>query len=462
MNLSRGDEFALSTLMVLPNNEISIDTTECDYKNEPFIAILNDCLPFLSDQDLSLIAEDIQDFVFGFDKNVENTNLFNRYPGAKLVLSVFRRVFRDTVSEYQKNNLIVEGKPMDPHEQQLCVREMVRGFITILYQRLPCYTAGLDIDLITALSATPYESKSPNGESIAILPSLSWLKRNAVVEFEPLDGIDLEQPQLRALRKQLSICGDGALAICKDDNTGIYKTVGLISQETAQKLPRFRFQKHAEWVFAVADSDGKNHDRVRYCNGTLMLPVFDLQDIYKKKLYSLPINNESREQLASIINATNECKHGAILIIAEKTVIQKEVTRLASIKRGTRLVPPVPLVQNEEVSPILKQFSAMDGAIFLDFDGTCHAFGVILDGIVSNMGNNARGSRYNSTKAYTEWVRETKYPGTSVWGVVKSEDGMIDIFDETKGTKDVGKSQRIRRVLKKFSKLTIDILGHLW
>ena len=66
MNLSRGDEFALSTLMDLPNNEISIDTTECDYKNEPFIAILNDCLPFLSDQDLSLIAEDIQDFVFGF------------------------------------------------------------------------------------------------------------------------------------------------------------------------------------------------------------------------------------------------------------------------------------------------------------------------------------------------------------------------------------------------------------
>ena len=87
---------------------------------------------------------------------------------------------------------------------------------------------------------------------------------------------------------------------------------------------------------------------------------------------------------------------------------------------------------------------------------------MILDGVVSNVGNNARGSRYNSTKAYTEWVRDTKYPGTSVWGVVKSEDGMIDIFDETKGTKDVGKSQRIRRVLKKFSKLTIDILGHLW
>lgn len=442
----------MSVLMDRPIDEVSIDVTECDYRTEPFIDLLNNCLIFLSDQDLSLITEDIQDYVFASDKDAEKTNPFGRYPGSRLMLSVFRGVFRDTVSEYRKNDLIVEGKPMDTHEQQLCVREIVNGVITILYQRLPCYTAGLDIDLITALSAMPYESKSPKGE-IAILPSISWLKGNAAVEFEPLDSIELQQPQLRALRKQLSICSDGALAIGKDNSTGVYKTVGLISQETAQKLPRFRFQKHAEWVFAVSGSDEINHDRVRYCNGTLMLPILDLQDIYQKKLEKLPINKETREKLSSIINATNDCEHGAILIIADKAIIQKEVTRLASNKRGTRLVPPVPLVENKKISPILKQFSAMDGAIFLDFDGECHAFGVILDGIVSNAGNNARGSRYNSTKAYTEWVRNKKYPGIDIWGVVKSEDGMIDIFDETKGTKDVGKLSRIHHFFEKIFKI---------
>ena len=58
-----------------------------------------------------------------------------------------------------------------------------------------------------------------------------------------------------------------------------------------------------------------------------------------------------------------------------------------------------------------------------------------MDGVVNNDGNKARGSRYNSTKAYTEWVRDVKYPDTTILGVVKSEDGMMDIFDKTKGSK---------------------------
>ena len=97
----------------------------------------------------------------------------------------------------------------------------------------------------------------------------------------------------------------------------------------------------------------------------------------------------------------------------------------------------------------------------LDFDGNCYAFGVILDGIVNNDGNNARGSRYNSTKAYTEWVRDVKYPGATILGVVKSEDGMMDIFDETKGSKSADKPLKAPRFLKNFQKIAIDILGHL-
>ena len=76
-------------------------------------------------------------------------------------------------------------------------------------------------------------------------------------------------------------------------------------------------------------------------------------------------------------------------------------------------------------------------------------------------GNNARGSRYNSTKAYTEWVRDVKYPGITILGVVKSEDGMIDFFDETKGSKNVNKSFKSARFLKSFRKFTIDISKHL-
>lgn len=455
MNLLRGDELALTALMDLSAVEVIIDVNEYDYRKEPFASLLNECLPSLSVQDLNLISGDIQEYVLPPDKDAKKTDLFNRYPSAQLVLSEFRLVFRSMVRDYQKKELIVDGQSIDPQKQKLYVHEIVQRLTYLLYQRLTCYTAGLDIDLITSLSATDYESKSPEGENIAILPSLKWLEKNAVAVFEPLDRVALEQPQLRAIRKQLNVCGNGALAVYKDDSTGIYKTVGLISKEVALKFPRFQFQKHAEWLFAVADSKDKGDGRVRYCNGSLMLPVLDLRDVYQKKANRLPIKDKTREQLSHIINAVNGCKHGAILIIAEKKIIQKEVKRLASNKRGIRLAPRVPLIQNEKPSPVLEQFAAVDGAIFLDFDGNCYAFGVILDGIVNNDGNNARGSRYNSTKAYTEWVRDVKYPGATILGVVKSEDGMMDIFDETKGSKSADKSLKTPLFLKKFQKLLL-------
>lgn len=462
MGLQRGDEIVLTALIDLPATEANTDVNEYDYSKEPFVSLLNDCLPFLSTQDLSLIAGDIQEYVLKADNNGREKDLFDSYPSAQLVLSEFRKVFRSMVEDYRKKELIVEGQPIDLHEQKLCVHEIVRGLTYLLYQRLTCYTAGLDIDVITSLSATAYESKSPEGENIAILPSLKWLEKGSVAVFEPSDSVALEQPQLRALRKQLNICGSGALAVYKDDSTGVYKTAGLISQEVALKFPRFQFQKHAEWIFAVTDSKGKGDGRVRYCNGALMLPILDLGEAYQKKLDRLPINDITRDQLAHIINAVNGCKHGAILVIAEKEIIQKEVKRLASNKRGSRLAPPVSLIQNENSSLVLQQFAAVDGAIFLDFDGNCYAFGVILDGVVNNDGNNARGSRYNSTKAYTEWVRDVKYPGITIFGVVKSEDGMIDFFDETRGSPNANKSLKTPRSLKNFTKFTIDILKRLW
>lgn len=420
--------------------KVDIDVNEDDYRKEPFVSLLNDCLPFLSVQDLNLIACDIQEYVLLADEAAQKTALFDRYPRAQLVLSEFRQVFRAMVRDYQKTELITEGKSIGEHEKKLYVHEIVQRLSFLLYQRLSCYTAGLDIDLITALSATDYESKSPEGESIAILSSLKELEKDAVVMFEPLDRVALEQHQIRALRKQLNICGNGALAVYKDEGTGIYETVGLISQEAAFKFPRFQFQKHAEWLFTVADFEGNSDGRVRYCNGALMLPVLDLRDVYQKKVERLPVEAETQRQLVHIFDAADSCKHGAILIIAEERIIQKEVERLASNKRGTRLAPTVPLIQNRNPSPVLEQFAAVDGAIFLDFNGNCHAFGVILDGIVNNDGNNARGSRYNSTKAYTEWVRDVKYPGTIILGVVKSEDGMMDLFDETQGGKSADKS----------------------
>lgn len=427
-----GDEVTLSALIDIPAVDTSYDVSDvekCYYRREPFTSLLNNCLSILSDQDLELIADDILKYVFS-----EKTDLLERYPNAKFVLSEFRVVFTTVVSEYTDKGVVIEGIPLDPQNMKICVREIIDGVTLNLYQQMVCCTAGLDIDLITTLSSTLYEGSSLHEECIAILPSLNWLAQKAVVMFSLEDCVKLEQPQIRALRKQLGICGDGALAVYKDSDAPVYKTGGLISREDAQILPHFQFQKHAEWIFAVAGPKaGESCSRVRYCNGTLMLPILDLRADYEKKLHNIAIKEDDKKRLASIINAVNECRHGAILIIADDDTVKNEVIRLASHNRGTRLATPVPLIQNDGASQILKQFSAVDGAVFLDFNGKCHAFGVILDGEVAHDGNNARGSRYNSTKTYTEWAREKLFPGHIILGVVKSEDGMVDLFDRTKG-----------------------------
>ena len=448
---------------------------------------------------MSLIFDDIQKYVLSTEATADDigARLFERYPNAQLVLSEVRSIFHALMPHFQDNGLIVADVPLSQYEQNLLVHEIIRKLSYCLYQRLTCYVAGLDIDLITTLSSTAYESKSPEGETIAILPSLEWLKKDPVAMFNPLDSVALGQTQIRALRKQLNICGKGALAIYKDYYTGVYKTAGLISRDAALKLPRFHFQKHAEWIFAVNDTVGndgsclrkkdgscqhekggfclrkndgrclreedgscqrqkdglclreKDDSRLRYCNGSLMLPLLNLQDVYRTKLDKVSDNEDEKNKLAHIINALNKCKHGAILVIAEDNILASELERLPPKKRGTRLDLPVPLIsdtdssashddaeptiplkQNNESSLILQQLAAVDGAIFVDSNGRCHAFGVILDGTVQSDGNNARGSRYNSTKTYIEWIRRVEYAdkNPTILGVVKSEDGMIDLF----------------------------------
>lgn len=418
--------------MILPATSAASSEIDEDYGFEPVISLLTACLPFLSAQDLNLISSDIRSYVLSPDKNIQNTNLFRRYSGARLVLSEFRNVFRAKVAGYRKKGLIVKGQTLDPQKQNIYVHEIIQRLSYLLYQRLTCYTAGLDTDLITALSTTAYESKSLKGETIAILPSLKWLGTNPVAMFASPQMVTLEQHNVRAIRKQLNTCGDGALAVCKDEVSGVYKTVGLLSKKDSLKFPRFQFPRHAEWIFAVAGSKRRGDGRVRYCNGSLMLPVVDMKRVYREKMEKLSIKPVARTKLGAIIDAADKCTHGTILIIAETNIIQAEVERLTANKRGTQLNPPVPLVQGRKSSPVLEQFAAVDGAIFLDFEGNCYAFGVILDGIVSNKGSNARGSRYNSTKTYTEWARDIKYHGATILGVVKSEDGMIDFFNETK------------------------------
>ena len=74
----------------------------------------------------------------------------------------------------------------------------------------------------------------------------------------------------------------------------------------------------------------------------------------------------------------------------------------------------------------LESLAAVDGALIVDVDGRCHAFGIILDGESDGEGDPARGSRYNSAVRY---CRSLDSPSIAV---IVSEDGSVDLVPTLK------------------------------
>lgn len=409
--------------------------SDFSFKYEPLLSLLHACIPYLSSQDLKPITNYIEEYVLSSDNDSQIFTRFHLGSGTLLVLSEFRKVFRGIVVDCLKQGWLERGMVISTGESQLYVQKIIQSLTCALYRRMACYTAGLDIDMISALSATRYEGNGTTGLTIAIAPSCQWFEENSITQFALPDCVYLEQKNLRVLRKQLNICGSDALAICKDEETRSYITKGIISRESALHLPRFCFRNHAEWSFAVSVPEGEEKnlqpysggDRLRYSNGNLFLPILNLWDVYQEQLAHLKLSAQEQMRIKVFFNDIDNCKHGAILIISSPNVVQEEVSRLCNSRRGTRLSTPYSLVKGEDCTS-LTQFAEVDGAIFLDFEGNCHAYGVILDGVVGTPGSSARGSRYNSTKTYIEWVRSEKYKGEVILGIVKSEDGMKDLF----------------------------------
>lgn len=132
-----------------------------------------------------------------------------------------------------------------------------------------------------------------------------------------------------------------------------------------------------------------------------------------KRLFK-QISDEQIENLYQLSVTATKQKNGALLVIT--TDAKGEAHRLRK-----QSISITPLKLNEEM---LLSLTSIDGGVLVDIDGYAFAQGVILDGIVSDNGDSARGSRYNSAVTYYDF-RGKQYPTLIV---VVSEDGMVDII----------------------------------
>ncbi|OAS14735.1 diadenylate cyclase [Paenibacillus oryzisoli] len=133
-----------------------------------------------------------------------------------------------------------------------------------------------------------------------------------------------------------------------------------------------------------------------------------------------PITHEGIQKLRLIIQKATEQQNGTMVVITDPVTADSELKKLR--KQSTPILPT-------DISPaFIKHLTSIDGAIYFDTEGDCHAIGVILDGLAQqHLGDASRGARFHSAHRYLEKLKsDTK--GCVI--AIISEDGMINLIPE--------------------------------
>jgi hypothetical protein len=191
---------------------------------------------------------------------------------------------------------------------------------------------------------------------------------------------------------------------------------------------RGKYNYHEESLFIV-NFTKHFHWEVTHYDHVLVSVAFRMPGLYNEKINREKFYSSLKRLFSGIdkirlntlwditMEATKQ-KHGTILAISSKAA--DEAVRLSSQCFKIR-----PIRINKD---IIHQITSIDGAVLIDIDCTCHAIGVILDGIATSNGDSSRGARYNSAVRYYEYM---EHKALTVL-VVISEDGMIDLIPDLK------------------------------
>lgn len=232
--------------------------------------------------------------------------------------------------------------------------------------------------------------------------------------------MELEKPihikDFRKVRKFLELADHKQLIL--SDSVLIYGLCQLTGKYNYHDESLFiiNFTKHFHWEVI-------HHHHIMIAVSFRMPGLYN-ERINREKFFSglkrlfTGIDKTRMNTLWDITIEATKQQHGTILAISSKA--NEEAIRLSS-----QCFKIKPIRINKD---IIHQITSIDGAVLIDIDCTCHAIGVILDGMATANGDSSRGARYNSAVRYYEYM-ENKARTVLV---VISEDGIIDLIPDLK------------------------------
>jgi hypothetical protein len=257
--------------------------------------------------------------------------------------------------------------------------------------------------MLNTIAALRYEGAPGSGALVVAAPGHPAVEMK--VEFPR--AVPLDEP--RWARKILEMSRDDLGCIC-NDASGL-RGLGALKDTNADGVFSVDFIGHYRWQLRH-----KGKVLLQSLYGVPRLPKPTLkEEVFKSTLRRLfsGVDGEAQERLWRIVDAATRQRHGTMIVVSDRA--EEESKRLAN--------QATPITPIELSASLVDRVSGIDGAILVDRRGTCHAIGVILDGMATADGKPSRGARYNSAVRYFRSRGDVP-----MLLVVISEDGGADMI----------------------------------
>lgn len=239
-------------------------------------------------------------------------------------------------------------------------------------------------EAFNAVSAEFYEKKAGAGKLILARRD----HPNIAMDVQLAQPVPLRRH--RAVRRLIEVSSRGTSLL---SDGGVIYGLGEVRgryESSNEDLFEVTFSEHYTWSVSHG---GNVLLRVAHNKPLALLPRLDEIKVAGdlSRIFD-GLAEEGARNLVRLIHEATELGHGAQIVISSQAASE-----------ARRLSPQATLITPVATTPeLIRKLCAVDGAVVLDPQGFCHAFGVILDGRVSSKGDRSRGSRFNSAVRYAD------------------------------------------------------------
>ncbi len=258
-------------------------------------------------------------------------------------------------------------------------------------------------DVCTVISTMTYEGADGIG-GMLIAP-----RDHADVRPE----LSLQRPaslrDYRTVRKVLEISDDGLFLLCSDGEVYGFGRSAAPTGAAPDGLYLVAFTGQHRWQLSLGP---RVLMEVTYGQPHLPKERLNALDFHRTVERTFPdMSGDDVDTLWSLVSAATEQRHGTMVVVSTGAALE-------SARLGTQAIATAPTLLTPAV---MRQITAIDGAVLIDPGNHCHAIGAILDGLATEAGDPSRGARYNSA------IRYVASSDHACLAIVVSEDGMINV-----------------------------------